>query len=70
MRRALALAALVPAFAGCTMPPRVDLAPEPPRPVTDAEWKAVISDWYDDGRIDRSHRSATVREAMEHLPTS
>jgi hypothetical protein len=67
MRAALALAALIPVFAGCTMPPRVDIALEPPRPVTDGEWKAVINDWYD-GRIDNSHRCAAVREAIEHLP--
>ncbi len=40
-----------------------------PRPVTAAEWKAVIQDAYD-ARIDRRHRCAAVRKAIARLPTS
>ena len=36
--------------------------------VSDREWRAVIDDWYEDGRIDRSHRCAAVRAAIERVP--
>src|SRR4051794_25417201 len=39
------------------------------RPVTAAEWKAVIRDWVPDRRFDRDHSCAAVREAVAHLPT-
>ena len=42
------------------------------RPVSPREWRAVISDWYEGGpdqtRIDRHHRCAAVRKAIEELP--
>ena len=37
-------------------------------PVTTAEWKAVIRDWFDNGKIDHPHRCAAVRGALTHLP--
>ena len=38
------------------------------RPVTAAEWKAVIGDWYDNGRFDHAHSCAAVRAAQRRLP--
>jgi hypothetical protein len=37
-------------------------------PATDAEWKAVIDDWYDNGKVDAPHRCVAVRAAIERLP--
>jgi hypothetical protein len=38
------------------------------RPVPAAEWKAVINDWYDNGRFDHPHSCAAVRAAERRLP--
>lgn len=38
------------------------------RPITPREWRAVIDDWYDNGRFDRAHRCGAIREAIERLP--
>jgi hypothetical protein len=38
------------------------------RPVPVGEWKAVINDWYDNGRFDHPHSCAAVREAERRLP--
>jgi hypothetical protein len=35
--------------------------------VSPSEWKAVVRDSYD-GRIDKPHRCAAVREAFERIP--
>jgi hypothetical protein len=40
-----------------------------PRPVMDAEWRAVFADWYKDGEFDRSHRCLAVLAARRHLPS-
>ena len=37
--------------------------------ISDAEWKAVINDWYVDGRIDEPHRCVAIQEAIDQLPT-
>jgi hypothetical protein len=39
-----------------------------PRPVTAAEWKAVVNDWLDDRRFEHPHSCAAVRAAVRHLP--
>jgi hypothetical protein len=31
-------------------------------------WRAVLSDWYDDGKFEQRHPCKAVREAIEHLP--
>lgn len=38
--------------------------------VADADWRAVIDDWYDNGVIDESHSCVAVRAAIEHVPRS
>jgi hypothetical protein len=40
------------------------------RPVTAAEWKAVITDWLDDGRITERHSCEAVRAAELRLPVT
>lgn len=44
------------------------LAADSGTPVGGREWHDVIDDWYDSGTIDRPHRCAAVRAAIEHLP--
>jgi len=41
---------------------------KPTETVTPAAWKAVIRDWYDNGRFDEPHSCSAVREAIKHLP--
>ena len=41
-----------------------------PSHATEDEWKAVIDDWYDNGKVDATHRCDAVRVAIERLPTS
>ena len=38
--------------------------------VTPAAWRAVIRDWYDNGRFDEPHSCSAVRAAIDHLPVS
>jgi hypothetical protein len=45
------------------------LAPGSGPTVSGREWRAVIDDWYDNGTIDRPHRCAAVRAAIDHVPT-
>ena len=44
-------------------------APTPPTTPIRA-WRAVIDDWYDNGRFDHDHECGAVREAAEHVPRS
>ena len=46
------------------------LARRPPRsaPVAVAAWRAVVKDWYDDGRFEGQHSCDAVHEAMKHVP--
>jgi hypothetical protein len=44
------------------------LAADTRSPVSAREWRAVIDDWYDNGTVDRPHRCAAVRAAIEHVP--
>jgi hypothetical protein len=37
--------------------------------VTLAERKAILSDWYADGRIDGVYSCAVVRDVLRRLPT-
>lgn len=39
-------------------------------PATNAERRAVIDDWYDNGKVDDSHRCTAVRAAIEGLATA
>lgn len=39
-------------------------------PVANADWRAVIDDWYDNGVLDELHSCAAVRTAVERLPRS
>jgi hypothetical protein len=41
-----------------------------PKSASDAEARAVISDWWDDGAFDEPHGCAAVRAAIERLPWS
>jgi hypothetical protein len=38
------------------------------QPLPAAEWKAVITDWYDDGQFDHAHSCHAVRAAERRLP--
>jgi hypothetical protein len=38
-------------------------------PTTNAPWKKVMRDWFDNGRIDNHYPCAVVRAAVRHLPT-
>ena len=44
------------------------VSPEP-RPLRDKEWRTVVTDWYDDGDFEQTHRCRAVREARRHLPS-
>lgn len=69
--RVAALLALVLALAGCGHGGEGSAAASKPvevRPVSADEWKAVLRDWYDHGRVARRHRCAAVRAAIAHLP--
>jgi hypothetical protein len=59
-RRAIGAAASVLVLAGC--------GEHAPRPVTAAEWKAVLSDWILDRRVDGHYSCAAVGAAIAHLP--
>jgi hypothetical protein len=39
-----------------------------PKEVAPDAWKAVLNDWFDDGRVDGRHSCAAVREAIRQLP--
>lgn len=75
--RSFVLGSIGLSLAACS----VDRSDDPPPParsaasdvsttVADAEWKAVIEDWYVDGTFNGPHRCAAVREAIKGLPTS
>lgn len=49
-------------------PVTTEAEPAPP-PIKDPDWRAVIDDWYDNGRFDEQHECAAVREMAERLPT-
>jgi hypothetical protein len=61
----LAGLAVAGALAGCNGGPRPKLTNRPVRP---AEWKAVLNDWYDDGRIEGSYSCGAAVIAASHLP--
>ena len=76
LRRAalLALFALLPVVVtGCdeepTARPVTTKATPTPAPTTDPAWRAVIDDWYYNGRFDEQHDCAAVREMADRLPT-
>jgi len=37
-------------------------------PVPHDTYRAVLDDWYDNGKFDRPHSCAAVRSALAHLP--
>jgi hypothetical protein len=42
--------------------------PKHPPPSSVPGWRAVLRDWYDDGKFEQRHPCSAVREAMKHLP--
>lgn len=64
----LAVAALL---AGCSAGHAVQTkhSSSPVRAPGGSAWKAVLRDWYDDGKFEQRHSCAAVRDAMRHLPS-
>jgi len=72
MLRGLVLLALLVVLAGCEKEEKPVPAATPtpvPQTVPDADWRAVVDDWYDNGVFDEPHTCAAVRETIERLPT-
>jgi hypothetical protein len=63
--RLLVIAVAALAVAGCGGHGRPSLTD---RVVTGPEWKAVLNDWYDDGRIEGDYSCAAAVIASSHLP--
>lgn len=60
----LVAVALVVAVVGCAS----HRGPARRPPIRDAEWKAVLNDWYPDGVVDHPHPCGAIVIAKAHLP--
>jgi hypothetical protein len=63
------LIAVVAFAVGCSGSSRAVSHPPRLERVTLAERKAILSDWYADGRIDGVYSCAVVRDVLRRLPT-